>query len=75
MTKQRKYQIKMIKLRRCMICGKLATTRNHCRLHADHHNTLTRNRARVKRSIPINAPLYSIYGGKPTKNYLSSLED
>ena len=33
-SRQRKYQLRMMAKRRCMLCGEAAVTRSHCAQHA-----------------------------------------
>lgn len=37
-TRQYKWQLKQLKLKHCVVCGKKAITKRHCKKHAEKQN-------------------------------------
>lgn len=62
-----KWQKKQRTLGLCVLCTKPAINSYYCAFHKEADRARKRASDRRKRGIPVNAPLYSFYGGKPRK--------
>lgn len=62
-----KWRKKQKTLGLCISCTKPAINKNYCPFHKKAARARQRASERQKCGIPVNAPLYSFYGGKPRK--------
>lgn len=58
-SRQRKWQIKQIEAGRCVTCGAKATNKFYCDAHHASTNERQRNAYRLKKGIPLDAPLHT----------------
>jgi hypothetical protein len=64
LTKQRRWQLKMLAAGRCQQCGamRVAGSAVHCGICRDKDRTAGRNRHRRRVGIPLNVPVHAARG-------------
>lgn len=58
-SRQRKWQLKMLENGRCQICGEELETKQYCERHTEIHRKRGRERYRKKAGIPLDAAKYT----------------